>query len=44
MQKRILSLFLALALLCGLLPQMGLTAHAYTYSGYCGAEPSALLP
>ena len=38
MQKRILSLFLAFALLCGLLPQMGLLAHAESYSGTCGAE------
>ncbi|MBQ1409928.1 MAG: leucine-rich repeat protein [Oscillospiraceae bacterium] len=38
MKKRILSLFLALALLCGLLPQMGLLAHAESYSGTCGAE------
>ena len=38
MKKRIFSLFLALALLCGLLPQMRLTAHAEVYSGTCGAE------
>ena len=37
-KKRIFSLFLALALLCGLLPQMRLTAHAEVYSGTCGAE------
>ena len=37
-QKRFLGLLLALALIFGLLPQMGVTAHAEVYSGYCGGE------
>ena len=37
-QKRFISLLLAMALLLGLLPQMGLKAHAATASGNCGAE------
>ena len=36
--KQILSLGLCLALICSLLPQVSLTAHAATYSGTCGAE------
>ena len=38
MKKRILSLILALAMLCALLPQAALTASAEVYSGSCGAE------
>ena len=38
MSKRILSTILTLALLCSLLPQMGLTAKALSYSGNCGGE------
>ena len=38
MKKRILSLILALAMLCTLLPQAALTASAETLSGSCGAE------
>ena len=37
MKKRVLSLILALAMLCALLPQAALTASAATYSGSCGA-------
>ncbi len=36
MKKRILSLILALAMLCALLPQVALPASAETYSGSCG--------
>ena len=38
MKKRIFSLFLALALLCTLLPQVSLFASAESNSGTCGAE------
>ena len=38
MKKKIFSLFLALALVCALLPQVSLLAHAETISGTCGAE------
>jgi hypothetical protein len=38
MKKRIFSLFLALVLLCTLLPQVSLFASAESYSGTCGAE------
>ena len=38
MKKRLLSLILALAMLCTLLPQVALPASAAVYSGTCGAE------
>ncbi len=38
MKKRLIALFLAIALLCALLPATLLTASAETYSGYCGGE------
>lgn len=38
MKKRILSILLALALLCALLPAAALPAHAQTYSGTCGSN------
>ena len=38
MKKRMLSLLLALAMLCTLLPQAALPASAATYSGTCGGE------
>ena len=38
--KQILSLGLCLALVCSLLPQVSLSAHAESYSGTCGAEGS----
>ena len=38
MKRRVLSLFLALTMLCTLLPQVSLLAHAETLSGTCGAE------
>ena len=38
MKVRVLSLLLALAMLCTLLPQVALPVHAETYSGFCGAE------
>ncbi len=38
MKRRVLSLFLALTMLCTLIPQVSLLAHAETLSGTCGAE------
>jgi len=38
MKKRLLALFLAIALVCALLPATLLTASAETYSGTCGGE------
>ena len=38
MKKRITALFLAVALLCALLPAAVLTASAKTYSGTCGGD------
>lgn len=40
MKKRFLSLLLALALLCTLLPAAALPAHAVVCSGTCGANGS----